>query len=58
MHLVVALVSFADKATIVWYVKALYLYIPAAEMLRQWREACAQHLDIRCARHPTAHAYL
>ena len=57
---------------------ALYLYIPAAETLRKWRETCvvsqarpsrgegpacetktcAQHLDIRCARHSTAHAYL
>ena len=30
----------------------------AAETLRQWRETCAQHLDIRCARHSTAYAYL
>ena len=37
---------------------ALYLYIPAAETLRQWRETCAQHLDIRCARHSTVYAYL
>ena len=34
------------------------IYIPAAETLRQWRETCAQHLDIRCARHSTAYAYL
>ena len=37
---------------------ALYLHIPAAETLRQWRETCAQHLDIRCAGHSTAYAYL
>ena len=38
---------------------ALYLYIiPAAETLRKWGETCAQHPDIRCARHSTAYAYL